>query len=210
MRRAPQRARGQQRVSAILDVAEDLLAEAGYEGMSTNEIAARAGIPIGSIYQYFPNKEAILHAAAARFRQGFAELYDTLLVDGLVARPLPELVDKLIGAIVEYGGQHFGVTRVILQGQANPHVAAAAVGVQRDLLELVEAQLEARASHLPAARRSLVASVGITAVLALLSHAITLKQSAGHEEMLRIVQEAKRLLLAYLRAAVTSDEVALS
>jgi AcrR family transcriptional regulator len=122
MRRTPQRARGQQRVGVILDVAEQLFAEHGYE--ATNELAARAAIPIGSVYQFFPNKEAILHAVAARYREGFAALYEQALADGLAEAPLPAVVEQLIDLMVEHGSQHIGVTRIVLQGHASPSASA--------------------------------------------------------------------------------------
>lgn len=69
MRRRPQQMRGQRRIEAILDAAERLFATAGYEATSTNQIAAEAHTPIGSLYQFFPNKEAILRALVARYRE---------------------------------------------------------------------------------------------------------------------------------------------
>src|SRR5690242_3802866 len=93
MRAAPQRARGYQRVKVILDVAEVLFAEAGYEAATTNEIAARAGISIGSLYQYFPNKEAVLHALAARYRDAIEQMYNNLQSPEVLKLPLKELID---------------------------------------------------------------------------------------------------------------------
>lgn len=54
-------------VAAILDAAEQLLEAAGFEGMTTNAVAERAGVSVGSLYQYFPNKDAIVIAIADRF-----------------------------------------------------------------------------------------------------------------------------------------------
>ncbi len=58
--RIPRQERARQTVAAILEAAAQLIAEDGYDATSTNRIAARAGVSIGSLYQYFPNKEAIL------------------------------------------------------------------------------------------------------------------------------------------------------
>src|ERR1700692_1189225 len=57
--RLPKRARGKQRVAALLQAAASLFAEKGYEAATMTEIAARAGAPIGSLYQFFPVKEAL-------------------------------------------------------------------------------------------------------------------------------------------------------
>jgi AcrR family transcriptional regulator len=57
--RLPKRARGKQRVAALLQAAAAVFAEKGYEAATMTEIAARAGAPIGSLYQFFPVKEAL-------------------------------------------------------------------------------------------------------------------------------------------------------
>ena len=61
-RRVPSQARAQETVRAILQAAAQVIAEYGYAAGTTNRIAARAGVSIGSLYQYFPNKDAILVA----------------------------------------------------------------------------------------------------------------------------------------------------
>jgi AcrR family transcriptional regulator len=57
--RLPKRARGKQRVAALLQAAAAVFAEKGYEAATMTEIAARAGAPIGSLYQFFPVKETL-------------------------------------------------------------------------------------------------------------------------------------------------------
>src|ERR1700749_2024415 len=57
--RAPKRLRGQQRVAELLQAGMAVFAEKGYEAATMTEIAARAGAPIGSLYQFFPSKEAL-------------------------------------------------------------------------------------------------------------------------------------------------------
>src|ERR1700743_2654516 len=57
--RAPKRERGKQRVSELLVAAAAVFAEKGYEAATMTEIAARAAAPIGSLYQFFPSKEAL-------------------------------------------------------------------------------------------------------------------------------------------------------
>lgn len=67
LRHSPKQARGQRKVDHILRVAEALFAEVGFENATTNAVAARAGISIGSLYQFFSGKEAILEAMADRY-----------------------------------------------------------------------------------------------------------------------------------------------
>jgi len=67
MRRTPKQKRGQQRVEQILDAAALLAVSEGYENVSTNAIAKEAKTSIGSLYQFFPNKDAVYLALAQRY-----------------------------------------------------------------------------------------------------------------------------------------------
>jgi AcrR family transcriptional regulator len=67
-RRLPTQARARETVRAILQAAAEVIAEYGYAAGTTNRIAARAGVSIGSLYQYFPNKDAILVALHEQHR----------------------------------------------------------------------------------------------------------------------------------------------
>ena len=75
LRKRPKQGRSKATVTAILDAAARILTESGYAAASTNRIAERAGVSIGSLYEYFPGKEAIF--AELRRREGqtyYAEL----------------------------------------------------------------------------------------------------------------------------------------
>ena len=65
--RPPQRKRGEQRVAALLAAAAGVFADKGYATATMTEIAARAGAPIGSLYQFFPNKELLGAALMQRY-----------------------------------------------------------------------------------------------------------------------------------------------
>lgn len=67
-RKIPRQARSRATVEVILDSAALLLVDEGYEQTTTNRIAERAGVSIGSLYQYFPNREAVVAAVAHRLQ----------------------------------------------------------------------------------------------------------------------------------------------
>ncbi|HWN32402.1 MAG TPA: helix-turn-helix domain-containing protein, partial [Pseudonocardia sp.] len=66
-------------VERIIDAATRVLSEHGYDGASTNRIAATAGISSGSLYQYFPNKDAIVTAVLERFSDQLVARIDAQL-----------------------------------------------------------------------------------------------------------------------------------
>jgi len=93
---APKRRRGHLRVAAILEAAEEVFAEKGFEAATMTEIAARSKTAIGSLYRFFPNKEVLAEALAADYvgkvREGLGAIEEK--AHGMSARQLAEaLVD---------------------------------------------------------------------------------------------------------------------
>ncbi|MFF2730416.1 TetR/AcrR family transcriptional regulator [Streptomyces sp. NPDC058008] len=73
LRRVPVQQRSADRLARILDAGAALLDETGYEQLSTRAVADRAGVPIGSVYRFFPNKRALVDALAERNLEVYAE-----------------------------------------------------------------------------------------------------------------------------------------
>src|SRR5437660_11097229 len=97
LRRRPRQERGERRIDKILKAAAFVFAKVGYEAATTNAIARQAGTSIGSLYQFFPNKEAILHALAGRYLAELRAVHDRMLDDKAVHLPLSALYDRIIG-----------------------------------------------------------------------------------------------------------------
>lgn len=86
-RRRPRQARSQLTYDSILQAALDVLARDGAGRLTTNRVAERAGVSIGTLYQYFPDKTAILLAAARREAAGAGFLSgQRALIEALVRR----------------------------------------------------------------------------------------------------------------------------
>lgn len=75
-RRAPLTKRGEETVAKVLDATRKLLMEKGYGKLTTNHVAQQAGVSIGTLYQYFPNKESLLYALVERWYQALNEDFD--------------------------------------------------------------------------------------------------------------------------------------
>ncbi len=100
--RRPRQERSRQRVEAILDAALALVVEQGAEALAMREVARRAGVQIGSIYQYFPSKSAIIRELAerdlVRVRQLLQETVAGLLAASRKPPAVATAVDRLVDA----------------------------------------------------------------------------------------------------------------
>jgi AcrR family transcriptional regulator len=102
LRRPPKQARSRARVALVLDAAERVLAREGATALTTSRIAVEAGVSVGSLYQYFPDKGAIIDALARRYMAEFE-----LLMDELVERAIAERWDDIPGALIDaYAGRY--------------------------------------------------------------------------------------------------------
>ena len=96
---APQREGGRQRVAALLDAAASIIRERGYEATTMAEIALRAGARTGSLYRFFPNKEAVANALLREDITILDREYDALEQRAVGATAI-ELADLLIDLLV--------------------------------------------------------------------------------------------------------------
>ncbi|MER5554251.1 TetR/AcrR family transcriptional regulator [Streptomyces sp. NPDC002793] len=98
LRRVPVQQRSAERLARILDAGAALLDETGYEQLSTRAVADRAGVPIGSVYRFFPNKRALVDALAERN----LEVYAARVVARLEAIPEREWRTAIDAVLDEY------------------------------------------------------------------------------------------------------------
>ncbi|MFF2571652.1 TetR/AcrR family transcriptional regulator [Streptomyces sp. NPDC101191] len=99
LRRAPVQQRSAERLARILDACAELLDETGYEQLSTRAVAARAGVPIGSVYRFFGNKRAMVAALAHHNLDSYADRIGA----GLAALPSVDalsVIDTVLDAYI--------------------------------------------------------------------------------------------------------------
>ncbi|GAB2861043.1 TetR/AcrR family transcriptional regulator [Pseudoduganella ginsengisoli] len=94
-RKAPQQARSRNTVDVILEATARVFAQHGYAGTNTNLIAEKAGISVGSLYQYFPHKDALIAALHQRHAEQVQQAIETVL-----AQPVEPTLAGHIGAMV--------------------------------------------------------------------------------------------------------------
>ena len=99
-RKAPRQSRSQATVTAILDATAHILVERGFAAATTNAVAERAGVSVGSLYQYFPNKDALVSALHARHGEQMMAVIQHALTKAMDAT-LDDALNGLIEAAVE-------------------------------------------------------------------------------------------------------------
>jgi AcrR family transcriptional regulator len=112
MRKSPRQARAQATIDAILDAAAHILGARGWAGLTTNAAAETAGVSIGSLYQYFPNKLALVEAVRLRhLNEVLAVLRAAADEETPRARRIAALADGMIAVHSRYPAAH----RVLLE-----------------------------------------------------------------------------------------------
>ncbi|OJH38522.1 TetR/AcrR family transcriptional regulator [Cystobacter ferrugineus] len=113
-RKRPRQERSKATVEVILEAAAHVLVSSGYEGTTTKQVAERAGVSIGSLYQYFPSKEALVAMLVERLHQRVLGI----LADKLVPHPITDLaqeVRELVRSLVDVYGVNPELQRVLLE-----------------------------------------------------------------------------------------------
>ncbi|NJM46222.1 MAG: TetR/AcrR family transcriptional regulator [Alkalinema sp. RU_4_3] len=98
-RKQPKQERSQATVEAILTATTHILTENGYDQLTTNRVAERAGVSIGSLYQYFPNKKALIFALAEHHANEMVRLAQYHL-EGLNNLTIPEVLRQIVKAAI--------------------------------------------------------------------------------------------------------------
>lgn len=100
VRRRPKQRRARQTVEAVLDAVTRILKREGVKAVTTNRIAEVAGVSIGSVYQYFPDKRAIFIALHQRHIEDIDRLVESKLVEN-ASSSLEELIRAMIEAMID-------------------------------------------------------------------------------------------------------------
>ena len=106
---------------AILEAAAQVFERHGYAAGTTNRIAERAGVSIGTLYQYFPNKDAILVALAeSHLREAEGILRPVMIELNLRPPPLREGLELMVGAAMDSHRQEPRLHRVLFEEAPRP------------------------------------------------------------------------------------------
>jgi AcrR family transcriptional regulator len=186
-------------VDALVEATARVLTKEGYHRASTNKIAAVAGVSIGSLYQYFPSKEALVAAVIERHTQELSRVVrDTLLK--VAARPIEIAVRELVVAAIDAHRVDPRLHRVLDEEVPRTGRLENIDAVVRNACALFRGYLEAHRREIGIANLDLAAFILVTTVEALTHSAVLHRPDllAG-EKAGEFVDEVTRLVLRYLR-----------
>jgi AcrR family transcriptional regulator len=194
-RRVPQQERGERRVAQLLGAAESVLAEVGYDAATMTEIAERAGASIGAVYQYFPNKEAIVQALRTQYGNEMKEHW-THLEEFTAGVPVKQIAHRFVDVMVRFVEEHPAYFAVL----------DAPVKYRRDqearhrLRERLASVFRSRRPALSHDRAYRMANVSLQIIKSMNA----LYADANSQERQELVKEYKLALTAYLEEHIAS------
>ena len=193
-RRRPSQERSRDRVERILDATAALLGDTPVDKITTAAIAEEAGVPIGSVYQYFPNKLAVLAELARRVMEQVDLKTTSLIAEDFGVLPWDQAIDRAIDATMQGYAAQPGYLQLLLSIRPTPEFRL----ITDESNERVAAMLArhpALRAVIPADRIELVTRAAIQAANALQDWAL----SADDPDLAnRIIREMKTLLKGYL------------
>ncbi|EFH81000.1 TetR/AcrR family transcriptional regulator [Ktedonobacter racemifer] len=154
------RARGVQRIASILDVAETVFTEMGYDEATTNHIAAQAGISPGSLYQFFSNKEELAQALAVRYTEELQRVYSTVFSIEAATLPFSHWLDQIVDALIAFHLAH-GAFHILFDTPPSLEVAGLTHQLPKDLQTRFELSFKVRAPHLSPTQQRLSATMSV-------------------------------------------------
>ncbi|MBK6518180.1 MAG: TetR family transcriptional regulator [Polyangiaceae bacterium] len=196
-RRVPVQERSRLRMTRIVEAADRVFADVGYEAATMEQIAERAETSIGSVYQFFPNKGALFEALCDRYFERAQRLLEDLLArsqGGGEARPWTELVDQVIDVFHAFNVEQPGFRAIWLQQSISAKIIEAGDAMNLQMAARAEEVFAAVDPTIPRARRSAAASIVVEAISAILLVAV--RREAA--ESARLIAELKRMVRAYL------------
>ncbi len=195
-RKLPRQDRSRETVDALLEATSQVLVSEGYEKASTNKIALKAGVSIGSLYQYFPNKEALVAALIERHYRDMADICRHSMGD-VGSRDLSDLIRDTIRAMVAIHAVNPKLHAVLQEQIPNVGKIKNLTELHRETREMVKRQLDARKDQIRVQDLAMAAFVVVETVDSLI-HATLLTQDPMTWTTDQIVEEIADLLLAYL------------
>jgi AcrR family transcriptional regulator len=194
-RKKPRQERSAATVDAILDATARVLTTTGYDRASTNRIAMAAGVSVGSLYQYFPSKEALVAGLATRHNAKMSALIHSKLAE-LARAPLPVAVRAMIDAMFAAHAVDPKLHKVLIEEVPRIGRLETLLARERETEALVAALLESRKGELRRAHVDAMAFVLVHVVEAVTHASVTAEHEPARAR--RVADELTDMVLRYV------------
>lgn len=194
-RKVPIQARSKAMVEALLDATTRILVKDGYDALSTNRVAKAAGVSVGSLYQYYPSKEALVRGVLERWGTLITEQM-TGLRASLADASLDEAVAVVVGSVLTSARLDPKLSQVMLEQLPRIGAFDELEQLNRRFAELLASWLELHPAEVEVDDAALAAHVVVTTLDSLCNHAITYRPELF--ESPRFAAHVERLLIGYL------------
>jgi AcrR family transcriptional regulator len=193
--------RSRSTVDALLEATTRVLIKEGYDKASTNRIAEVAGVSIGSLYQYFPSKEALVAAVIDRHQQEVSEVTRNALVKA-AARPIEVAAREFVSVAIDAHRVNPKLHGVLAEQIPRVGRLENIEANVREGYALVRGYLEAHRDEIDVADLDLAAFVLVTVVEAL-THAAVLRRPdiLADGKARHFVDDVTRLVVRYLQTS---------
>jgi AcrR family transcriptional regulator len=203
LRNRPMQARSAARVELLLDVAEAVFEEVGYDAATTNLVASRAGVPVGTLYRWFPDKGALAEALADRYLERLLELYGALLTDIDPGERIGEFLRRVMHRFIEETADHRALPALLVSAMVPGGRSSAGERLRAGLEGHIQGLIELRVPGIPDDLRDRTAEVVVTLAHLVIASAA---DSGRHPDRTALTDEYVDVLLAYLEAKFPSAD----
>jgi AcrR family transcriptional regulator len=183
-------------LETILQAATRVLIREGYARTTTNRVAIAAGISVGSLYQYFPSKDALVVALLRRHRESMLQVLASHLHGLTTTAPIETTVRALVRAMLEAHGVNPRLHRVMIEQVLRKDARAEVGDFEPRVEELLAGALHVHRARLRIRNVDLAAFILVRTMLAV-SHAAVVDQPERARDP-RLVDELSDLVLRYL------------
>ena len=196
-RRYPSQDRSRKKYQALLTAAREVLVEVGIDSFTCEEVASRAGVPIGTLYQFFANKYVIVCELDRQDAHGvIAELES--FASKVPAPDWPELLNDFLDHLAHLWGSDPSRRAVWLATQATPGTRATAAVNEQELASIIAKVLAPLTPSTERSHRAFMAEVLVHVAYSVLNFSVRNSSDSETELHEQTITELKRMLAAYL------------
>ena len=198
-RKAASQERSRATVAALVEATARILVSEGFDKASTNRIAEVAGVSVGSLYQYFPGKEALVVAVVERHNREIMQVVRGVLAE-VAALPVEKAIRRLVAMAIEAHRVDPELHRVLSEQIPRTERLENVETANRQAQALFRAYLESRRDEIAVTDLDLAVFICATSIEALAHNAVLHHAALASDAAAEVlIDETTRLILGYLQ-----------